>query len=85
MSGYVTLTGEATAETLSAAQSAYNSGQPLRWVSLFAVQGVKPSLNTGDEAAQVVAKSTELGRTRDAEATDRTVRRARKAEPWLVS
>jgi hypothetical protein len=85
VSGYVTLTDEAGAETLSAAQSAYAAGSPLRWVSLFATAGLTPSLNTQAEAAQVVAKGAELGRTRDAEAKDRGVRRARKAEPWLVS
>jgi hypothetical protein len=85
VSGYIGLTDEATAETLSGAQSAYNSGQPLRWVSLFATAGVTAALNTGDEAAQVAARSAELGRTRDAETKNRAVRRARKAEPWLVS
>lgn len=85
VSGYVTLTEEAGPETLAAAQAAYAAGSPLRWVSLFAVAGVVPALNTQAEAAQVVARSAELGRTRDVETKDRAVRRARKSEPWLVS
>jgi hypothetical protein len=85
VSRYVTLTSEAGAETLSAAQSAYAAGSPLRWVSLFATAGVTAALNTGDEAAQVAARSAELGRDRETETKNRAVRRARKSEPWLVS
>ena len=86
VSGYVTLTGEATAETLSAAQSAYNRGTPLRWVAVLATPGVAPKLNTLNEAQQVAAKSAELGRVRDLESKNQAVSRGRRKEKaWVVS
>jgi hypothetical protein len=86
VSGYVRLTDDATAETLAAAQSAYAAGSPSRWVGMYATAGVEASLNTEAEAQAVVSKSADLGRTRDAEATDRGVRARRKEERrWLVS
>ena len=86
VSGYVTLTDEATAETLSAAQFAYNRGTPLRWVAVLGTPGVAPKLNTWTEAQQVAAKSAELGQVRDLEAKKHAVSRSRSAEKaWVVS